>query len=35
VPHLIAPSSYSFTNEGLLVQAPDKQEIGARVSIKF
>jgi iron complex outermembrane receptor protein len=35
VPNLIAPSSYSFTNEGLLVQAPDKQEIGARVSIKF
>ncbi len=35
VPNLIAPSSYSFTNEGLVVQAPDKQEIGARVSIKF
>jgi iron complex outermembrane receptor protein len=35
VPNLIAPNSYSFTNEGLLVQAPDKQEIGARVNFKF
>ena len=35
VPNLITPNSYSFTNEGLLVQAPDKQEIGARVNIKF
>jgi hypothetical protein len=34
VPNLIAPNS-SFTNEGLLVQAPDKQEIGARVTVKF
>ena len=35
VPNLITPNSYSFTNEGLVVQAPDKQEIGARVRIKF
>jgi len=35
VPNLIAPSSGSFANEGLLVQAPDKQEIGARVNFKF
>jgi iron complex outermembrane receptor protein len=34
VPNLITPNAF-FTNEGLLVQAPDKQEIGARVSVKF
>jgi len=34
VPNLITPNS-SFSNEGLLVQAPDKQEIGARVNVKF
>jgi iron complex outermembrane receptor protein len=34
VPNLIAPNC-CFTNEGLLVQAPDKQEIGARVNVKF
>jgi iron complex outermembrane receptor protein len=34
VPNLITPNS-GFTNEGLLVQAPDKQEIGARVKVKF
>ena len=34
VPNLITPNS-SFTNEGLLVQAPDKREIGARVNVKF
>ncbi len=34
VPNLITPNS-SFTNEGLLVQAPDKQEIGVRVNAKF
>jgi hypothetical protein len=34
VPNLITPNA-SFTNEGLLVQAPDKQEIGARVKVKF
>jgi len=34
VPNLITPN-ISFTNEGLLVQAPDKQEIGVRVKAKF
>jgi outer membrane receptor for monomeric catechols len=34
VPNLITPNS-SFTNEGLLVQAPDKREIGARINVKF
>ena len=34
VPNLIAPNC-CFTNEGLLVQAPDKREIGARVNVKF
>jgi iron complex outermembrane receptor protein len=34
VPNLITPNAF-FTNEGLLVQAPDKQEIGARVNVKF
>jgi hypothetical protein len=34
VPNLIAPNC-CFTNEGLLVQAPDKREIGARVDVKF
>jgi iron complex outermembrane receptor protein len=34
VPNLIAPNC-CFTNEGLLVQAPDKQEIGVRANVKF
>jgi iron complex outermembrane receptor protein len=34
VPNLITPNAF-FTNEGLLVQAPDKREIGARVNVKF
>jgi hypothetical protein len=34
VPNLVQPNG-SFTTEGLLVQAPDKQEIGVRVNLKF
>jgi iron complex outermembrane receptor protein len=34
VPNLQQPN-ITFTNEGLLVQAPDKQEIGVRVKVKF
>jgi iron complex outermembrane receptor protein len=34
VPNLITPNS-SFSNEGLLVQAPDKRELGVRVIAKF
>jgi iron complex outermembrane receptor protein len=34
VPNLINPN-LGFTNEGLLVQAPDKREIGVRANVKF
>jgi iron complex outermembrane receptor protein len=34
VPNLATPNC-CFTNEGLLVQAPDKREFGARVNVKF
>jgi iron complex outermembrane receptor protein len=35
VPNLAQPSSLSFANEGLVVSAPDKQEIGLRGTIRF
>ncbi len=34
VPNLIAPNA-SFSNQGILVQAPDKEEIGLRVKVKL
>jgi iron complex outermembrane receptor protein len=34
VPNLATPNAF-YTNEGLVVQAPDKREIGARVTVKF